>query len=77
MSDLTAKHYLDIYESRLSMAKERVTNPADDVVSGMKRLVSSLRKLPPETGIRVAATDESYVYTVAKTGEVIAEIELG
>ena len=75
MSDLPAKHYLDIYRRRVRCAEEGITHPAPQVVAGARRLVSGLSVLPPETPVRLELHSDHSRFLVAATGEVIAEID--
>ena len=73
MSDLPAKHYLDIYRFRVRCAEEGITHPDPQIVAGAKRLVSGLSVLPPDTEVRLELQSERSRFLVAATGELIAE----
>lgn len=74
MSDLPAKHYLWIYQRRVSMAEEGVTNPTQAVVQSPKELVSNLSILPPDEKIRLETQNGEALFTIAGTGVLVGRI---
>jgi hypothetical protein len=75
MSALPAKHFLDIYETRLGMIEKGTTHPLPKVATGVRVLVAALRELSPEEKIKCDATEERAVFTVASSGALLARID--
>ena len=77
MSDLSALHYLGIYQTRLSMAERGVTSPKPEVVAFMRRLVAALSALSPTAAIRLEAQGDHARhharFIAAATGDLLGE----
>jgi hypothetical protein len=76
MSDLTAEHYLGIYNGRLSMAERGIINPSDEAIKFARELVSGLTGLPSETKIRIEVDGDWSRFKVADTGALVAQTKL-
>lgn len=48
MHQLTVKHYLEIYKTRLEMQEQGITNPLDYIKIFTRQLVEKLSQLPQE-----------------------------
>ncbi len=75
MSDLSAQHYLGIYQTRLRMVEKGTTHPKPEVVAGMKRLVAGLSAMPSDAGVRLEIQDGRTRFRAAGTGDLIAEFD--
>lgn len=75
MSEVTAKHLLDIYRLRLKMAETGTTHPKKTVVAGIRRLVAGLETMEPDAKVETDALPGKYTFRNAVTGALIAEIE--
>jgi hypothetical protein len=76
MSDLSAQHYLGIYQMRLKMVDKGIMHPKPEVVAGMRRLVTGLSAMQPDAKIILENQDGKALFKVATTGDLVAEIEL-
>ena len=74
MSNLPAKHYLGIYRTRQSMIRDGKTNPDEKVIQFVDQLVSELELLDPDEKIKLIATEADTVFSVKKTGRILAEM---
>ena len=74
MSDLPAKHYLFIYQRRLSMADKGVTHPTKAIVEAARELVRGLSVLPPDEKVRLEIQDGDALFKIAGTGTLIGKI---
>ena len=73
MSDLSAQHYLGIYQTRLSMAERGVTSPRAEIVTGMRRLVAGLSALDADAKVRLEIHGSHTRFISAATGELLGE----
>ena len=48
MHQLTVKHYLEVYKTRLEMQEQGITNPLDYIKIFTRQLVKKLSELPQE-----------------------------
>ena len=71
----SARHFLDIYRTRLDMAERGTIHPKTEVVAGMRRLVAGLSTLEPETRISLEIKPGWTLFKVAATGELVAKLE--
>jgi hypothetical protein len=74
MSELSAKHYLDIFKARLSMADDKLTHPREDLVEAVRRLVKALAELDPDEKIVLEIDEGQANYRRVKTREIIASL---
>jgi hypothetical protein len=72
--ELTAKHYLDIWRLRVSMAEQGVAHPMPDVLAAAKRLVSKLAAMDQTDKVRLETAGSKARFLNAATGELLAEI---
>jgi hypothetical protein len=71
----SARHFLDIYRTRLRMAEKGTIRPKTEVVAGMRQLVAGLSSLEPDTKITLGIQPSWTLFKVAATGELVAKIK--
>lgn len=74
MNYLPAKHYLGIYRTRQSMIRRGTTEPDAKVIEFVDQLVSELELLDSDEKIKLIATGTDTVFSVKKTGRILAEM---
>ena len=75
MRDLTAEHYLGIYETRLRLIEKGTIQPSPNVVAGVKKLVTALRQLDPKEKVRLESKKVRAIFKRASTGDLLAQIQ--
>ena len=56
------------------MIRDGVTHPDENVIRFVDQLVSELELLDPDEKIKLTATEKDTVFSVKKTGRIIAEM---
>ncbi|WP_417386504.1 hypothetical protein [Gimesia sp.] len=72
---VSASELLSTYVIRLKMQKEGITNPSDHVKEVTSQLVNRLSELDGSEKITIENEADVTRFVVAKTGEVLAELE--
>ena len=72
----SAKHYLDIYPTKLGMAERGTTHSTPEFIIFMRGFVNALATLDPDTPVRLEALPGRARFTNGTTGMLIGEVEL-
>lgn len=76
MDDLSAQHYLSIWQGRLSMAERGVTSPPPYLIPHMRQLVAVLSAVDPATAVRLERHGNQMRFVAAETGAIIGDCPL-
>jgi hypothetical protein len=75
MTDLSAQHYLGIYQTRLKMAEKGTIHPKPEVVAGMRQLITGLSAMPSDAKVRLEIQDGKTRFRAASTGDLLVEFD--
>ena len=74
MSDLPAKHYLDIYRRRVSMAEKGISHPSPNILVAAKQLIIKLEAMDQEDRIKLDIVGNKAQFWNSATGELLVEM---
>jgi hypothetical protein len=77
VQDHSAQHYLRIYRLKLRMAEDGTTRPSAAGLAFLRRLVAALEALELNAPVRLETTQEVALFTDARTGLLLAEVQIG
>ena len=68
---LDVRHYLEIYQIRMQMQKEGITNPSREIKELTKNILEKLSLMPLEDKIELKGN-----YLIDQKGEIIASLKV-